>query len=56
MSHFPSNPLLRNQMLPLILYCIPPGGFSMKASPLTKDFYYHPHKRVEAEQKMERAL
>lgn len=56
MSHFPSNPLLRNQMLPVDIVLHPSWWFQHEGITFDEDFYYHPHKRVETEQKMERAL
>lgn len=56
MPDFPRNPLLRNQMLPVDIVLHPSWWFQHEGITFDEDFYYHPQKRVESEQKMERAL
>lgn len=56
MPDFPRNSLLRNQMLPVDIVLHPSWWFQHEGITFDEDFYYHPKKRVESEQKMERAL
>ena len=56
MPAFIRNPMLGNEMLPVDIVLHPSWWFQHEGITFDQDFYFHPHKRVESEQKMEQAL
>jgi hypothetical protein len=56
MPGFTRNAMLGNEMLPVEIVLHPSWWFQHEGITFDRDFYFHPQKRVEAEQKMEQVL
>jgi len=55
-KHYPRNPLLNNAMLPVDIVLAPEWWHRHAGICFDRDFFFHPARRVEDEQKMEQVL
>ncbi|MBN2611195.1 MAG: hypothetical protein JXB00_06530 [Bacteroidales bacterium] len=53
---YPFNPLLGNQLLPVDIVLAPEWWHRNTGLTFDEDFFFHPHRRIEAEQMMEKTL
>jgi len=56
MARYNKNPILKNKLLPVDIVLHPSWWFYNEGITFDKDFFFHPAKRVEIEQKMEKIL
>ena len=56
MSAYPKNPQFHNALLPVDIVLHPSWWYHNVGMTFDRDFYFHPVKRVESEQKMEQVL
>lgn len=55
-SHYARNPYIDSEPLPVDIVFHPSWWYRHAGIPFDEDFFYHPRRRVEAEQKMEQLL